>query len=192
MSNSNGVDRNRGSGGRRGAWRTPFFAVLALAVVSVGVLVLFHSALDRLLSTKEDEELEKRVRAEIAQRLEQHLKMRGMSCVGTWDISVPIVFRPGVDDRVADRVDDESIRRFMKMQTSRKVAKVHVLGFASADGPTEVNYQLAWQRARTIKDKIQQGKWPVDVEVHGLGEDHLTNSVASSRSARIVACNPTD
>ena len=150
-------------------------------------LGLFHSVLDRLLSTKADEELEMRVRAEITQRLEQRLKEKGEPCTGTWEISVPILFRPGVGDDVADRVDKESIRRFMESQTSRKVKKVYVFGFASADGPLHVNQRLACQRARTIEKKIRD-KWPVEVEMHALGENHLTNGVASSRSARIAAC----
>lgn len=166
----------------------PFCAVSALAVVTALSLVLFHSVLERLLSTRADEELEMRVRAEIAQRL----KKKGVSCDDTWDISVPILFRPGVGDDVADHVDKQSIRRFMESQTSRKVATVYVFGFASADGPIHVNQRLACQRARTIKKEILDDKWPVEVEVHGLGEDHLTNGVASSRSARIAACVPTD
>ena len=184
-------------------WPGPFFAVSALAVVTAMSLVLFHAALDRLLSTKVDEalekllstkvdeDLEKRVRAEITQRL----KDRGVSCTGTWTISVPVVFRPGVWDEVADRgVAEESIHRFMESRALRNVAKVHVFGFASADGPRNVNNRLAKQRAQTIRDKIQDEILPenraVHVEVHGLGEDHMTNGVANSRSARIVACVP--
>lgn len=190
MSKPNRTESSAGNG--EAPWVAPFCAVSALAVVTALSLVLFHSVLERLLSTKVDEELEMRVRAEISQRLERHLKGKGEPCAGTWEISVPILFRPGVGDDVADPVDEESIRRFMGTQTSRKVKTVYVFGFASADGPIHVNQRLACQRARTIEKKIRKGRWRVDVEVDGLGENHLTNGVASSRSARIAACVPTE
>ena len=193
----------------------PAVLVSALAAVTVTSLFLSYIAVNQLMSTEftgpkpaflvvpgallpllpackrgsgagGDEDDEKRVRAEIKQSLEG----QGVSCAGKWEISRPVVFRPGVGDEVAGQIDEKSIRRFMERPALRKAANVYVFGLASADGPREINELLARQRAWTVKEAIQRDNPTIAVEVHGLGEDHLTNSVTSSRSARIVACVP--
>ena len=121
----------------------------------------------------------------------QYLEEEKVSCDGRWAISRPVLFRPDVGHEVADEVDEQTIRDFLKWPALRKVKKLHVLGFASADGrPREVNDELAWQRAGTVAEAIRRRRPTLEVEKYGLGEDHLTEGVASSRSARIVACVP--
>ena len=167
--------------------------VTALGAVTVASLVFFYLALDRLIDDgeKKKDKGEKRVSrvSRVSAELGRYLKeQQGVSCPGTWAISRPVLFRRGVANEVADQVDEKSIRRFMMRPAVRKAPKVYVFGFASADGPSDVNDRLAWQRAQTVKAIIAQ-KYHMDVEKHGLGENHLTQGVADSRSARIVACD---
>lgn len=157
----------------------------AFPVVPIVLLPLLP-ACERGAGAGGDEDDEKRVRMEIG----QYLEGQGVSCAGKWAISRPVVFRPGVADEVAGQIDEKSIHRFMEQPATRKAAKVYVFGFASADGPRDVNELLAMQRAWTIKRTIQRDNPAIAVEVHDMGEDHLTDGVASSRSARIVACVP--
>ena len=177
---------------------SPTAWVAALAMVTVGALFLFGFGLYRLKSASRvkpvvvllvccDEDDERRVKTEIGRNLND----KNVSCSGRWAISRPVVFRPGVGNEVADEVDERTIRRFLKRPALRKVKKLYVLGFASADGPREVNDELAWQRARTVAEAIRLSRPTLDVKKYKLGEDHLTEGVASSRSARIVACVPT-
>lgn len=176
---------------------SPTVWVAALAVVTVGALVLFGFGLYRLRFVSRikpavvllvccDEDDERRVKAEIG----RYLEGEKVSCDGRWAISRPVLFRPDVGDEVADEVDERTIRHFLKRPALRKVKKLHVLGFASADGPREINDELAWQRAGTVAEAIRRRRPTLEVEKYGLGEDHLTEGVASSRSARIVACIP--
>lgn len=178
---------------------SPTAWVAALAVVTVGSLVLFDFGLYRLRFVSRikpavvllvccDENDERRLKAEIGRYLEEEEKV---SCDGRWAISRPVLFRPDVGDEVADEVDERTIRRFLKRPVLQKVKKLYVLGFASADGPREVNGELAWQRATTVAEAIRLSRPTLDVKKYELGENHLTEGVASSRSARIVACVPT-
>lgn len=184
MSQSNGAGNDTGND-----WKSiaPILAwVAALGAVTVASLVFFYLALDRLIDDgeKKKDEGEKRVSAELGRYLKEQ---QGVSCPGTWAISRPVLFRRGVANEVADQVDKKSIHRFMMRPAVRKAPKVYVFGFASADGPSDVNDRLALQRAQTVKAIAQ--KYHMDVEKHGLGENHLTQGVADSRSARIVACD---
>lgn len=194
----NGAESGTGNGGNGvGRGLPPPAWLAALAVVTVGALVLFGIGLYQLRSASRvksivfllvccDEDDEGRVTAEIG----RYLKEEKVSCDGRWAISRPVVFRPDVGDEVADEVDERTIHRFLKRPALRKVKKLYVLGFASADGPREVNDELAWQRAGTVAETIRRRRPTLEVEKYGLGEDHLTEGVASSRSARIVACVP--
>lgn len=164
-----------------------------MAVVTVGALLLFGFGLYRLMSASRItpvivllEDDERRVKAEIG----RYLKEKNVPCSGRWAISRPVLFRPRVGAEVADEVDERTIRHFLKRPALRKVDKLYVLGFASADGPRDVNDDLAWQRARTVAKAIRLSRPTLDVKKYKLGEDHLTEGVASSRSARIVACVP--
>lgn len=208
MFGSNGAEsgaENRGNeaesgteNGRNGAGRgLPPAWLAALAVVTVGALVLFGIGLYQLRSASRvksfvvllvccDEDDERRVKAEIG----RYLEGEKVSCDGRWTISRPVLFRPDVGDEVADEVDERAIHRFLKRPALRKVKKLHVLGFASADGPREINDELAWQRAETVAETVRRRRPSLEIEEYGLGEDHLTEGVASSRSARIVACVP--
>ena len=170
-------------------------------MVTVVSLVLFHFALDQLTRGEEkgktrvtengngekEEEVEDRVNAEIGQYLER----KKVFCPGTWAISRPVLFRRGVADAVADRRgDEETIRRFMERPAVQRAPKIYVFGFASADGPSDdVNDDLASQRAQTVKAAVRRHEWTKDIKKYGLGENHLTQGVANSRSARIVACD---
>lgn len=191
--NGGGGAGNGGSDTPRHDW-VPAVLVSALAVVTVASVVFSYCAFDQLMYTKReagaggDEDVEERVKMEIRQRLEE----KEVPCAGKWAISRPVMFRSGVGDKVAGQIDKKSIRRFMEQPALRKAEKVYVFGFASADGPRDVNELLARQRARTVKKVIRRHYSPIDVKVDELGEDHLTEGVASSRSARIVACVPCD
>lgn len=209
MPESNGVrssaeKRREGNRKRRrkprekiGRGLSPTAWVAALTVVTVGALVLFGFGLYRLRSAFRvepvvvllaccDEDDERRVKAEIG----RYLKEKNVSCSGRWTISRPVLFRPRVGNEVADEGDERTIRHFLKRPALRKVKELYVLGFASADGPREVNDELAWQRARTVAEAIRLSRPTLDVKKYKLGEDHLTEGVASSRSARMVACVP--
>lgn len=192
MSQSNEADNDARNDWKRIA--PPLAWVVALGTVTIMSLVFFHLALDRLMSTgaaagEEDdqEQVEERVNAEISQYLER----QGVFCPGTWAISRPVLFRRGVANAVADRrVDEETIRRFMERPAVRRAPKIYVFGFASADGPSDdVNDDLASQRAQTVKAAVRRHEWTKDIKKYGLGENHLTQGVANSRSARIVACD---
>lgn len=176
---------------------SPTAWVAALAVVTVGALLLFGFGLYRLKSASRvtpvvvllvccEEDDERRVKAEIG----RYLEGEKVSCDGRWAISRPVLFRPDVGDEVADETDERTIRGFLKRPALRKVKKLYVLGFASADGPREVNDELAWQRAGTVAETVRRRRPSLEIEEYGLGEDHLTEGVASSRSVRIVACVP--
>lgn len=176
----------------------------ALGTVTIVSLVFFYSALNRLMSPDaaageendqkpeaaairaEEKEVEQRVNAEIG----QYLRRKGVVCPGTWAISRPVLFRRGVADVVADRrVDEESIRRFMEWPAVQRAPKIYVFGFASADGPSGANDILARQRAQTVKAAVRDHEPAKDIKKYVLGENHLTQGVANSRSARIVACD---
>lgn len=191
----NGTEDRKNKADRPGL--SPTAWVAALTVVTMGALVLFGFGLYRLMDASRvkpvivllvccDDDDERRVKVEIG----LYLKEKNVPCEGRWAISRPVVFRPGVGGEVADEVDERTIRRFLKRPALRKVNKLYVLGFASADGPREVNDDLAWQRARTVAKAIRLSRPTLDVKKYKLGEDHLTEGVASSRSARIVACIP--
>ena len=165
----------------------PLAWVVALGMVTFVSLVFFHLALDRLMSIGSGgEKVEERVNAEIGQYLER----KKVFCPGTWAISRPVLFRRGVADAVADRRgDEETIRRFMERPAVQRAPKIYVFGFASADGPSGVNHDLAQQRAQTVKAAVRQDYPTIRVKTYDLGENHLTQGVANSRSARIVACD---
>ena len=200
MSQSNGAGNDAENDWKRIA--LPLAWVAALGAVTIASLVFFYLALDRLMPTStgdEAEEVETRVTTEIGGEEEvetrvnaeigQYLKEKEVFCPGTWAVSRPVLFRRGVANAVADRVDEESIRRFMERPAVRRAPKVYVFGFASADGPDGVNDDLARQRAQTVKAAVRRHEPNMDVEKYDLGEDHLTLGVAHSRSARIVACD---
>ncbi len=110
-------------------------------------------------------------------------------------VSKPFVFMPGKwkhPIRLRQKEAQKQICEFRQEHQSSlwKAQKrtLYVFGFASADGPAGHNEKLALDRAKTIQDLVKPEfpKW--NIKTKSLGEDHLTNRVAHSRSARLVFC----
>ena len=68
-----------------------------------------------------------------------------------------------------------------------------VFGFASPDGDQGGNDSLSQKRAQAVKKALCEqlgcsGTSGTEIAIKGLSEDHSTNGVANSRSARIGVC----
>lgn len=120
-----------------------------------------------------------RLREEIAERL-----CNG----GAPKISEPILFKRGMATPMDERAA-EIIRAFLTKPELQKV-DLHVLGFASGDGISLHNENLARQRAETVAAAVRELYPNRTLLTDSWGEVHLTNGVANSRSARIVGCRP--
>lgn len=102
--------------------------------------------------------------------------------------SDPILFRvnssePNAKDLEMTRKD---VAKFLQEASSNNL---YVVGFASDDGNQADNKQLSCERAITVKNLFKDEFKP-DTEALpiGLDENHFTNGVANSRSARFIAC----
>ena len=120
-----------------------------------------------------------RLREEIAERL-----CHG----GAPKISEPILFKRGMATPMDERAA-EIIRAFLTKPELQEV-DLHVLGFASGDGGSQHNENLARQRAETVAAAVRELYPDRTLRKDSWGEAHLTNGVANSRSARIVGCRP--
>lgn len=73
------------------------------------------------------------------------------------------------------------------MGRSGQVKKLLVFSFASPDGRTRRNKELAKERARAVVNKIRRS-YSGCVSIKPMGEDHPINGIANSRSVVIAAC----
>ena len=73
-----------------------------------------------------------------------------------------------------------------------ELKRLTVFGLASPDGDELHNDDLSQLRAANVQTMIQQEletkDTKIDTEHWGLGEVHLTQGIANSRSVRVVAC----
>ena len=110
-------------------------------------------------------------------------------------MSRPLVFMPNKWEEPIHKTELHIFQFITEHETElaeRVGTKLYVFGFASADGAGEYNEQLAVNRAQTIGELVGQvagsgADWAI--ETRSLGENHLTNRVADSRSARLVFCS---
>lgn len=108
---------------------------------------------------------------------------------GPTKISEPILFKRAQIDLADERVAEATIKAFLAKPELQNV-KLHVIGFASGDGNSQYNDNLARQRARAVVAIVQNlapRRTPIE---DSWGETHLTNGVANSRSVRLVGCRP--
>ena len=104
-------------------------------------------------------------------------------------VSDPILFRVNKSEPNAKDLEmtQEEVAKFLRAARGNNL---YVVGFASDDGNQANNKQLSCKRAITVK-KLFKDEFKPDTEVLpiGLDENHFTNGVANSRSARFIACN---
>lgn len=75
------------------------------------------------------------------------------------------------------------------VERSRQVKKLWVFGFASPDGETRHNKELAKKRVQAVVDKIKtEHSYHGYISTNPIGENHPINGIANSRSAVIAAC----
>lgn len=103
-------------------------------------------------------------------------------------VSGPLLFR--VNETELDEKDLKMTRNEVT-QFLQEVpgGNLYVVGFASDDGNQADNKQLSCERAITVK-KLYKDEFKLNTKVLpiGLDENHFTNGVANSRSARFAAC----
>lgn len=123
-----------------------------------------------------------RLKAEIARRV----------CDGgAAEISEPIVFEREQVIPADEPAARATIEAFLNKPELQDVDELHVLGFASGDGDSRYNENLARQRAKAVAtmvpdlDPRDPRRTPSE---DSWGENHLTSGVANNRSARIVGC----
>lgn len=106
-------------------------------------------------------------------------------------VSGPVVFEPGESKNATEDVQKMVgvfKERYKLQDNGSAMHTLYVFGFASADGPEEFNMNLAHDRANTVRDAIKAEFRGWTIQTRSLGEDHLTNRVVDSRSARLVLC----
>lgn len=106
---------------------------------------------------------------------------------GVAEISAPILFAREEETPVDEPAAKELIKAFLNRPELQGV-KLHVLGFASGDGISRYNEDLAWRRAKAVAEDIRELDGSRTLETDSWGETHMTNGVANSRSVRIVGC----
>lgn len=121
-----------------------------------------------------------RLKGEIAQRLCKS---------GPTEISEPILFERGQTIPTNEQAAEAIIRAFLNTPESENF-KLHVLGFASGDGSSSHNKDLAWERAKAVAETARNLYRNRVLREKSWGETHLTNGVANSRSVRLVGCRP--
>ena len=88
-----------------------------------------------------------------------------------------------------DVLDQKSLNTFLDQFTEGDVVRLVVFGLASPDGDEGHNQCLSNLRAETVLELIRKKlDRDVNIEIEGLGEEHLTHGIANSRSVRVVAC----
>ena len=129
------------------------------------------------------------VRVDDEWRLKEEIARR-LCDGGATEISEPILFERAEATPADAPAATNLIRAFVNKPELQGV-KLHVLGFASGDGSSQYNRDLALRRAEAVdaivrKEDARDGSRPP--RVISWGEAHLTNGVANSRSVRIVGC----
>lgn len=129
-----------------------------------------------------------RIRIDDEWRLEEEIARR-LCDGGAAEISEPILF----DREQASPADEPAARATVQAFLSKpelQDVELHVLGFASADGNSRYNRDLARQRAAAVATIVRSLDSSLVLHEESWGETHLTNGVANSRSVRIVGCRP--
>ena len=110
---------------------------------------------------------------------------------GQLAISRPFVFMPAEWEQPIGRTDaqiDDFMGKHRGEREDKEGRTLYIYGFASADGGGGYNKQLALARAEAMRSIVQKTYSGWTIKTRSLGEDHLTNRVADSRSARLVLC----
>ena len=106
-------------------------------------------------------------------------------------VSAPFLFKPGQWKSPISQPEAwvADLKRQYQLPNRGAVGQtLYVFGLASADGSGDFNKRLARDRAKTVRAIVKRELPGLNIRLRSLGENHLTNTVANSRSARLVSC----
>lgn len=110
------------------------------------------------------------------------------SIIRSREIVATIYFQENSEDLVKEEHEriSTTVSRLRKLQTAGRLIRVE--GFSSPEGDSEVNFRLAFFRARTVADIIKEQGLPAEVTLTGYGDLRAeSNDPAKERRVEIAS-----